>query len=52
MRYEILILKGRKIIERHQYNNYAEAMLDLEMFEETMSYTHSVEFKDHTPFAR
>lgn len=52
MRYEILIKKGRKIIERHERENYNDAMMVLEMIEETMGYTYTVEFRDRTPFAR
>ena len=52
MRYEILIKQGRKIIERHRRENYNDAMMLLEMLEETMGYTYTVEFQDHKPFAR
>jgi len=52
MRYEVLIKKGRKIIERHQREDYNDAMMLLEMIEETMAYSYTVEFKDNQPFSR
>jgi hypothetical protein len=52
MRYEVLVKKGRKIIERHQREDYNDAMMILEMIEETMGYTYTVEFKDKFPFGR
>jgi hypothetical protein len=52
MRYEILIKRGRKVIERHQRDNYSDAMRLLEFIEETMASTYTVEFKDTTPFSR
>jgi hypothetical protein len=52
MRYEILIKKGRKVVERHQRDNYSDAMRLLEFIEETMAYSYTVEFKDNQPFNR
>lgn len=52
MRYEILIRKGRKIIERHQREDYTDAMRLLEFIEETMAASYTVEFKDRNPFNR
>lgn len=52
MRYEILIRKGRKIIERHKREDYTDAMRLLEFIEETMAASYTVEFKDTNPFNR
>jgi len=52
MRYEVLIKKGRKVIERHQREDYTDAMRLLEFIEETMAYSYTVEFKDTAPFSR
>ena len=52
MRYEILIKKGRKVVERHQRDNYSDAMRLLEFIEESMASTYTVEFKDNQPFNR
>ena len=52
MRYEILVKKGLKIIERHQREDYTDAMRLLEFIEETMAASYTVEFKDTKPFGR
>ena len=52
MRYEILIKKGRKIIERHLREDYTDAMRLLEFIEETMAYSYTIEFRDNNPFNR
>ena len=46
MQYEILIKRDRKVIERHQRDDYETAMNLLDILEETMADTYSIEFKD------
>jgi len=53
MRYEILIRKGRKVIERHQRDTYWGAMRLLDILTESVQNTgYTVEYKDTNPFNR
>ena len=50
MRYQILIRKKNKIVERHARNDYDEAMVLMETLEETLPESYQLEFKDTKPF--
>ena len=50
MRYQIIIRKKNKIVERHSRNKYDEAMMLLETLEETLPDSYQIEFRDTKPF--
>lgn len=53
MRYQILVKKGRKIVERHQSDDYDQAMRIFDVLEENIdSSKYGIEFQDTRPFAR
>jgi hypothetical protein len=49
-RYRITVRKGRKIVEEHLHDDYDQAMSLLDTLTENLSPTHSIEFKDASPF--
>lgn len=52
MRYEILVKRGQKIVERHRRKDYDDAMQLLYILEENMADAYTVEFRDTNPFAQ
>lgn len=52
-RYQIVVKKGRKILDRRYYSSYDAAMIDLDLvYAKFYARGASVEFKDNNPFGR
>ena len=51
-RYQILIKDGRKIIERHYFSDYDDAMAMLDLLYCRYGRTCTIDYKDTDPFDR
>lgn len=52
-RYQIVVKKGRKILDRRYYSSYDAAMIDLDLvYAKFYARGASIEFTDKRPFGR